>query len=73
MQFKLCDCIEYIKYINMSENDTKTEQIAKPDPQNLSARDSRKICLVSQEGDSFEVTSVVAAMSELVKTLIWGM
>ncbi|CAI5744557.1 unnamed protein product [Peronospora destructor] len=32
--------------------------------------DSRKVNLVSMDGDSFEVSRSVAAMSELVKTLI---
>ena len=34
--------------------------------------DSRKVNLVSMDGDSFEVSRSVAAMSELVKTLISG-
>ena len=32
----------------------------------------KKVCLVSTEGDSFEVTLGVARMSELVKTMIDG-
>ncbi|TYZ67967.1 hypothetical protein PybrP1_011875 [[Pythium] brassicae (nom. inval.)] len=32
--------------------------------------DARKVSLVSMDGDSFEVSASVAAMSELVKTLI---
>jgi S-phase kinase-associated protein 1 len=34
--------------------------------------DSRKVNLVSMDGDSFEVSRSVATMSELVKTLIAG-
>lgn len=34
--------------------------------------DARKVSLVSMDGDSFEVSASVAAMSELVKTLISG-
>lgn len=34
--------------------------------------DSRKVNLVSMDGDSFEVSQSVACMSELVKTLIAG-
>lgn len=34
--------------------------------------DARKVNLVSMDGDSFEVSRSVAAMSELVKTLISG-
>ena len=34
--------------------------------------DSRKVCLVSQQGDSFEVSVGIARMSELVKTMIEG-
>lgn len=34
--------------------------------------DTRKVNLVSMDGDSFEVSRSVAAMSELVKTLISG-
>lgn len=34
--------------------------------------DSRKVNLVSMDGDSFEVSRSVAAMSELVKTLVSG-
>lgn len=34
--------------------------------------DTRKVNLVSMDGDSFEVSASVAAMSELVKTLISG-
>lgn len=34
--------------------------------------DARKVNLVSMDGDSFEVSASVAAMSELVKTLISG-
>lgn len=34
--------------------------------------DTRKVNLVSMDGDSFEVSRSVAAMSELVKTLVSG-
>ena len=41
--------------------------------QETKEEDSRKVNLVSMDGDSFEVPRGVAAMSELVKTLISGM
>ncbi|KAG7394242.1 suppressor of kinetochore protein mutant [Phytophthora boehmeriae] len=39
-------------------------------PKQQQEEDSRKVNLVSMDGDSFEVSRSVAAMSELVKTLI---
>ena len=40
--------------------------------QEMKEEDVRKVSLVSMDGDSFEVSRGVAAMSELVKTLISG-
>ena len=40
--------------------------------QEMKEEDVRKVNLVSMDGDSFEVSRGVAAMSELVKTLISG-
>lgn len=46
--------------------DTTTQDVA------AAPEDARKVSLVSLDGDSFEVSRSVAAMSELVKTLISG-
>ena len=52
----------------MSDDKTKAkgEEMATGDD------DGRKVSLLSQEGDSFEVSVGVARMSELVKTMIDG-
>lgn len=46
--------------------DSTTQDVA------AAPEDARKVSLVSLDGDSFEVSRSVAAMSELVKTLISG-
>ncbi|KAF4316222.1 hypothetical protein BBO99_00006398 [Phytophthora kernoviae] len=48
-------------------SDAATPALEQPKQQE---EDSRKVNLVSMDGDSFEVSRSVAAMSELVKTLI---
>ncbi|RLN86916.1 hypothetical protein BBJ28_00007392, partial [Nothophytophthora sp. Chile5] len=59
---------------NPSKNQLKMADAAAAPAQDppQQEEDARKVNLVSMDGDSFEVSRSVAAMSELVKTLIAG-